>query len=272
VLPRIGDLPAVAITRPGLTHLLKVELGHRPGIARNAKFALSAVYSWAMERCLLDSNPTKALKLPRSKPRERWLSEEELRPVWWAAEYARDYGHITRLLMLTGARREEIGGLLWTEVNLGARQLELPTSRVKNKRPHIIPLSELALAQLPPRRPGFPHVFGMAAGRPFQGWGVGEQELRLHLPALPHWTLHDLRRSFSTHMNDKGLAPPHVVEAVLNHQGGHKAGVSGTYNRAAYGVAKREALERWAAELERIVGPRPAKPAPAYKAPAWTSL
>jgi integrase len=58
------------------------------------------------------------------------------------------FGRATKLLMLTGCRREEIGGLLWAEINWEKRQIELPGERTKNGLPHIVPLSEPALAIL----------------------------------------------------------------------------------------------------------------------------
>jgi integrase len=68
--------------------------------------------------------------------------------------------------------------------------------------------------------------------------------------SLPEWTLHDLRRSMATRMadspDDGGLGiQPHVIEAILNHVSGHKAGVAGIYNRSSYRTDKREALEAW---------------------------
>jgi integrase len=62
---------------------------------------------------------------------------------------------------------------------------------------------------------------------------------------LPHWTLHDLRRTAATRMADLGVQP-HVIEAVLNHVSGHKSGVAGIYNRSTYEREKRQALELWA--------------------------
>jgi len=47
---------------------------------------------------------------------------------------------------------------------------------------------------------------------------------------------------------------PHVIEAVVNHVSGHKAGVAGVYNRATYAVEKREALNRWAEHMIQIAG------------------
>ena len=59
------------------------------------------------------------------------------------------------------------------------------------------------------------------------------------------WVLHDLRRSVATGMAELGIAP-HIVEAVLNHVSGHKAGIAGVYNRATYEKEKRAALAMWA--------------------------
>jgi hypothetical protein len=67
---------------------------------------------------------------------------------------------------------------------------------------------------------------------------------------IPRWTLHDLRRTGATMMNEFGLAEPHIIEAVLNHvSGASKGGVAGIDNRARYDAQKRAALEHWAAFL-----------------------
>jgi hypothetical protein len=70
---------------------------------------------------------------------------------------------------------------------------------------------------------------------------------------LPAWTLHDIRRSVTTHLNENGIAQPHIVEAVLNHQDGHKGGVAGVYNRAQYLLEKRQALNMWGAHVRALV-------------------
>jgi hypothetical protein len=53
-------------------------------------------------------------------------------------------------------------------------------------------------------------------------------------------------------MADIGVQP-HIIEAVLNHVSGHKAGVAGIYNRSTYATEKRDALERWANHLRVIL-------------------
>ena len=72
------------------------------------------------------------------------------------------------------------------------------------------------------------------------------------------WRVHDLRRTASTVMHGLGVQP-HVVEAVLGHISGHKAGVAGVYNRATYSAEKAAALALWAEHVLAVVEGRPAK-------------
>ena len=78
---------------------------------------------------------------------------------------------------------------------------------------------------------------------------------------MPVWRLHDIRRYVATHMAEIGIQP-HIIEAVLNHVSGHKAGVAGVYNRATYLPEKTAALARWAEHLEAVVKGEPAKVVP----------
>ena len=66
---------------------------------------------------------------------------------------------------------------------------------------------------------------------------------------LPDWRLHDLRRTAATVMADRLGVLPHIIEAVLNHVSGHRAGVAGVYNRAKYQIEMRNALEAWAGHV-----------------------
>jgi hypothetical protein len=71
---------------------------------------------------------------------------------------------------------------------------------------------------------------------------------------LEAWTLHDLRRTCATGLGNLRV-PPHVIETILNHRGGHKSGVAGAYNYSAYPEEVREALEKWASHLATVVAP-----------------
>jgi integrase len=90
----------------------------------------------------------------------------------------------------------------------------------------------------------------------FQGWSKSKERIDARIAKagtpLPGWTPHDLRRTAATRMADLGVGP-HIIEAVLNHISGHKAGVAGIYNRASYDREKREALNLWAEHVLSIV-------------------
>jgi integrase len=185
--------------------------------------------------------------------RERVLTDAELKAVWNACDDATDHSSIVRLLMLTGQRAAEIGSLQWSEVKDG--RIELPSDRTKNKRPHNVPLSDPARAILEPLRMiGRTHVFGRTDSRGFKGWGVSKQRLDARI-GVTDWVVHDLRRTVATRMAELGVQP-HIVEAVLNHVSGHKAGVAGIYNRATYDKEKRIALDLWAAHILALVEER----------------
>jgi integrase len=113
----------------------------------------------------------------------------------------------------------------------------------------LVPLSKQAVALLRAAepRPRRAYVFGEGAG-PFSGWSRCKGRLERRV-GLPPWTLHDIRRSWATHVNELTGAPQ-VVEAALNHLSGVKAGVAGTYNKASYLPERIRAMQQWADWLE----------------------
>jgi hypothetical protein len=85
------------------------------------------------------------------------------------------------------------------------------------------------------------HISGLKG---FGGFAKAKRVLD-RTSGVSNWTVHDLRRTAATGMADIGVQP-HIIEAVLNHVGGHKAGVAGIYNRSTYAAEKRAALDAWA--------------------------
>jgi integrase len=234
--------------------------------------SLSAYFTWAAKEGYLDANPVAFTNKAEEKARERVLSDDELRTIWLATDGSQ-FGAIVRLLMLTGARRSEIGGLTWSEIiDFHDTMIALPPERTKNSREHLIPLSEPVLAILgaQPKRTnpdGTPreHVFGNVVGCGYQNWSRGKVDLDARIAQARHgkaldWRLHDFRRSVSTALHDRFGVPPHVVEELLGHVGGHKGGVAGVYNKAIYLDERRRALERWGAHIMGLVDGTPAKP------------
>jgi integrase len=209
--------------------------------ANRLRGSLCSLFGWAMREGvrLPEGNVASYTNKRQEKARDRILSDAELKTIWNACAYD-EYGAILKLLMLTAQRANEIAELRWDEVQ--DEQILLPAERTKNKRPHVIPLSEPAKTILAGFQHGDrTHVFGRF-DTGFQGWHVAKKALNALIAGKPlaHWTPHDLRRTAATRMAELGVQP-HIVEAVLNHVSGHKGGVAGIYNRATYDKEKREA-------------------------------
>ena len=227
---------------------------HGKVAADRARTALSTLFSWAIDRNYLGLNPVQNFsRRSQGEARDRVLSEAELVAVWKGCR-ADDYGRIVRLLILTGQRKTEIGDLERAEINADKRQLELPAQRTNNRRPHVIPLSceALVILQDMPQRDGL-HVFGQGVGG-FSGWSKAKAKLdkRLSTQMAP-WTVHDIRRSVVTHLNECGFAQPHVIESIVNHVSGGKGGVAGVYNKAVYLAERRKALDLWDQHVAALV-------------------
>jgi integrase len=151
------------------------------------------------------------------------VKPEELAAIWRAAGND-DFGRIVKLLMFTGQRREEIAAVAWSELDPERRLWTIPGARTKNKREHEVPLSDQALALIPERRPGRDLVFGRGKGG-FSGFSNCKDRLDKATGIAP-WRLHDLRHSWVTNAAEIGVEP-HIIEACVNHQSGHKAGIAG---------------------------------------------
>ncbi len=151
-LSALAPLRANRMTKRDIASVLERIEG--AGTANFAHAIVSSALGWAISTGRLPDipNPVKGLRKRALPPRERVLSMQELALIWRACGGAGDHGAIVRLLIATGCRRNEIGRLAWTEVDLAERQLRLPSTRMKNGRPHFVPMSDLAVACLPPRR------------------------------------------------------------------------------------------------------------------------
>jgi len=222
---------------------------HSGPVARNrARTSLSAFFAYAIREGLLDgANPVSGTgKASEGNGRDRVLTQDELAQVLAALDDG-PFSEIIRLLVLTGARRSEVGGLRWSEIDLDRGLIVLPPTRVKNGRQHELPLSNQARAVLErqPRRNEW--VWGCE----WTSWTEPKAKLDRRLNGIAPWTLHDIRRSAATHMAELGTMP-HVVEAILNHYSGHRAGVAGIYQRAKYQDQMKAALQAWADYVDKL--------------------
>jgi integrase len=248
-------MPVDTVTRKDVAaRLVAITREHGSIVAARARGALSTFYVWAMGNGLAEINPIIGTLKPKdAEPRERVLSDQELAKIWRASgENA--YGKVIKLLILTGARRAEVGGMKWSEIDFERGTWSLPPERTKNGRAHVLPLSALALhiIESVPQRVGRDHLFGSRSVGGLSHWHAKADLDRKLGAAVAEWRIHDLRRTLATRLCDLGTAP-HVVEQILNHQSGHRAGVAGIYNRSGYANEVRAALAMWSDHVRTLV-------------------
>jgi integrase len=254
-----------SITRADIAaRLTAITRGHSANTSAAARRQIAALFRWAMEEGFVQSNPVIGTRQPaRPIERDRVLADAELTAIWNASGDD-DFGRITRLLILLGSRRQEVGGMRWSEFDLDAGTWALPGARAKNRRGHAItmPPAALAIIKSVPQHAGRDHLFGETAGAGFMSWARGKVALDQRLgDTVKPWRVHDIRRSVATGMADIGIEP-HVVEAVLSHYSGHRAGTAGIYNRSPYERAVKTALARWSEHVLALVEGRASKVVP----------
>ena len=203
---------------------------------------------------------------PSVKPRERVLSDDELRHVALASlDLGAPFDALVRLLIITGQRRDEVAGLSWRELDQDRREWILPSGRTKNGQVHaVLPLNELAVSELDDRcgserwpRTGL--VLTTNGKTPVSGFSRAKARLdRLiaqhSVDGMPSWRLHDLRRTFATNMQRLDVRFE-VTEALLNHVSGSKSGVAGVYQLHDWAPEKRAAMDKWSGKLTSLASP-----------------
>jgi integrase len=224
--------------------------------ARKMFGVLSKLFSWLIRDRRVTANPCASVARPEiPQARDRVLSNAEIARFWKATDATGEpFPALLKMLLLTGCRLNEVAGMKRSEINDDGTAWIIPGERTKNHRPHVVPLPPLArdILERVNRIEGCPYMFSTTGGSPVSGWTKIKARLDAAMNPASPWVLHDLRRTAATGMAEIGIAP-HIVEAVLNHVSGARAGVAGVYNRAAYLPEKKAGLERWAAHVEGLV-------------------
>jgi len=174
--------------------------------------------------------------------RDRVLTDEELRRLWQTSS---SHTPLLRFLLLTGQRIGEAQRARWSHVH--GDRWHIPKEHSKNHRAHWVALSRQALALLRAQDASRELIFGTATDTGVQAWLRRWCERERISPAFRP---HDLRRTCATRLNTLGVLP-HITEKILNHT---MQGVMAIYNRADYEAERVEAMQRWADELDRILG------------------
>ena len=189
---------------------------------------------------------------------ERWTMPKAI----WSACDDDDFGRVVKLLFFTGCRRNEIGALSWSEINLDAGVMTIPGDRTKSGRELqlVLPAQAIEVLRQCPRKAGRDFLFGLK-GNALSTWGYSKLLLDRRLSEagykLKPWTLHDIRRTVRTRLGTLRIKP-HIAELVIGHSA-HKTGVGAVYDRHDYADEIADALAVWANALTAMVEPPPAQ-------------
>jgi integrase len=226
-----------------------------PAEANHAFSAIRLFFRWATRRRYVIHSPVEGLVMPAPvSSRDRVLTGKELVQVYRHTFAPNPLGPIIRLLILTGQRSSEIANLRSSFIDQEQKTITLPSWLTKNHREHAFPLGADAasiLAEITPEESGLYFSARGKPDQPFNGWSKCKQEFDRECP-IAHWTLHDLRRTFATHLASLDVAP-HVVERLLNHSSGTIKGVAAIYNRYRYMDEMRSALGLWEGHMQSLV-------------------
>jgi integrase len=222
--------------------------------------ACTALFNWAVSQDLVSTNPTAGVRRRvKEAPRDRLLDDDELVRFWAACDtIGLPFGPLFQLLLLTGQRRDEVGGMRRSELDLEKRKWTVPGERTKNGKVHSVHLSDLAIEIIErlPQIGDSDLLFTTNETTPVSGFSKAKDRLDTLMGDPPEWILHDLRRTATSGMARLGIAP-HVVDKILNHTAGTIRGVAAVYNRYQFEPERKVALEAWARFVESLVRPSP---------------
>lgn len=243
--------------------ILKIKKDSGVYAANRALAAVRKLFNWAaLQPKMLKHTPiVRGMAQKGERPRERVLSDAELRAIWQAADkLATPFRQYIQLLMLTGQRVGEIKRLEKSEINDPDALIEFSGARYKNGRPHVVPLMPLAaeIVGTLPEFEGCPYVVTVRGKAPIDCDShvrelLDEEISKTGGTPIENWRLHDIRRTVRTNLSKLGINSD-IGERVMGHV---ISGVRGVYDRYDFLAEKRHALALWERYLCRITGRTP---------------
>jgi integrase len=223
---------------------------------RNTLAVARTFFRWCQRppRRYIKHSPLEGVELPKPKKRKRILDDHEKKTVWLAAErQGYPHGTICQLLALTGQRKSEVANLRRPWINEKERTITLPEWITKNSKEHTFPYGDMVASILAtiPRWNDTDLLFPsrVSKERPVSGWSKYKTELN---DGLPHWTLHDLRRTYRSTHGEIGTAPE-IAERLINHAAAVQTDVEAIYDRWTYLPQMRTAVEAYEAHFTKLL-------------------
>lgn len=198
------------------------------------------------------------------QPRDRFLSPDEIRIAFDLIQYVATYPTLRlglKFILLTMVRKSELIDATWDEVNFETAVWTIPKERMKRARAHNVYLSQQSLDilialkacsgnspyLLPSRyeadKPCSRATFNRITSR------IGELAEEQELPLEP-FTVHDLRRTGSTLLNELGFNRDWIEKSIAHE---NRSTSRGVYNKAEYEKQRRHMLQEWATYVDAVI-------------------
>ena len=266
ILPRIGSRLMCNVEGPEVRELIfeKRDQG-KPAAAAALRNLIKRMWDYAIVCGAATVNPAHATPLKfiaRKGSRNRTLSRKEVgrfvNTLYQANQLAWRHKQALHLILLTMVRKSELQLATWAEFDLDQQIWEIPSDHSKTGKPHIVYLSCQAMEILNRRATivkermmvlkleecVFPAQESFLS--PMSDSTLNRAMARVKW-GMPHFTIHDLRRTAATLLSEEGFQPD-VIEKALNHT---IKGVRGVYNRAEYSEQRRQMLQAWADLIDK---------------------
>ncbi|WP_180089986.1 tyrosine-type recombinase/integrase [Acinetobacter sp. YH12219] len=257
IYPMMGHIPLDQVSIEDIRRTIwrKKEQGY-DAAANQVRGLLKRMFDYAITWGLVSYNPVLAIpsrQIHKAKPRDRYLSTSEIRTYYTTLLNSRI--HRPRKLglllsLLTLVRKSELLRAKWEHVDFDNRIWLIPETKADSTTGHsremVVYMSDQVIEifkELKTIAGDELYVFvGRKSGTHISHNAFNTaQKSALSLTDIPNFTVHDLRRTASTHLNEQGFNSD-AIEACLNHTA---KGVRGVYNKAKYEKERTEMMQKW---------------------------
>jgi integrase len=272
VKPEFGETPLADLTRAEIQAFVSKVSKKSASNGRFCRNVLRQILGYAVWKDLIHTNPAQQIAVIPSKARERVLTDGEVKAIWQACQRPASVKNLKlsvemsialRLALATLLRGNEVVGAAWSEIDLKAKTWTIPAARMKGKRAHLVPLSDMAVELLEEAKRTIKgktfvfetgddpatHLAAMSFSRALTRLAQTLKILDAHA--------HDFRRTGATNLTSERVGITRfIVSQVIAHASdtGGAAAVTGRhYDLNDYLPEKRRALDAWAALLTEIV-------------------
>jgi integrase len=263
-LPSLKDRPLAEVTRGEISKLIsKIYDRNAPYAANRSCSFIKTFFRWSLGQGFIHGDPTSGLQKPfkGEASRERVLTPVELKLLWAEfGELGYPFSQAMKILLLTAQRRDEVGNMRWSAIDLENGIWSIDKQFTKNKQPHVVPLRQTVVDMLTAQKKDATDEDGQLSDLVFttngktavSGWSKIKQRINAGLAEkghiLPDWRIHDFRRTVSSALGDMGYHDQDIA-MLLNHQ---NRGVTAIYNRSRYLTSKTKMLSKWESMLREI--------------------